>query len=285
MLMGAVACYLRTGKMPEKLDDYIHIPDANGKNRMYMKNYISDEMSFLRRPGETTVHKSNYAIQTAYELFWVNADYYGREIQHPGDSPGKKAKNIGTYLMHSLTPFALQNYQDADRRGMSLASKTAAAFGYLPSPKWVGLSPAESLASELAANTYQNGPRTSADVDRQQEVLSLSKKYDQKAVTIPDIIKEVRASKIRESDAEHIVRTTGTSDLVKSVDRLRVKDALNVWDLATPEEQKQIFPSLIRKYRQVYTDYEPEEQTVLQTKLRSILDAQARQKPRPENRR
>jgi GGDEF domain-containing protein/site-specific recombinase XerC len=292
MLAGAVAMYLRTGKMPEKLDDYIYVPDVNGENRMYMKNYISDEVGFFRRPGDTTVHKANYALQTAYELFWANADYYGREIQHKGDSPWDRTKEVGTYLGHSLTPFAIQNYQNADSKGMSPSAKIAAAFGYMPAPKWAGQSPAERLASELAEGSFHSGPRTTADFNRQQAVTSLRRKFEQKQIDssaiakaalpgaggdIFDTIGAPATPSIRPSDVTHILETAGKADLIKYTDRLDINDALNVWDKANPEEKKQLFPTIIKRYQATFQHHTPEEQADLRNRVTRILTSLPKQ--------
>jgi GGDEF domain-containing protein len=276
MMMGAAMTYLSTGRGPQELTDYFYPPDGttgpDGKpNRQYLKTYVHDVGSFLQHPLSTVSHKASPLWSQAFDVLWANADFYGREIRHPGDSFFPQVKSVGEYLGQSSMPFFYQNFKEEQRRDATTTSKIESLMGILPAPKWAGQSKAEALSYDLAVRSM---PQTQDKdtFDRVQRMDALRNKYAHGNTTVPEIVKAVNAHDIRYEDARTILGEAHMTPLQRHVSRLTAKDALRVWDKATPDEQKQVYTEIVKKYRSVFTDYQPEEQAALQAKFREILE-------------
>jgi hypothetical protein len=284
MGIGAAMTYLSTGHGPQSATDYFYPPDGtygpDGKpNRQYLKTYIHDVNSLLQHPLSTVTHKASPLWSQAYDVLWANADFYGREIRHPDDSPVQQDLSVLKYVGKSILPFVYQNITEENRRDATRTSKIEAALGILPAPRWAGQSKAESLAEELTARSLPQGPRDKDAFDRAQEIDALRNRYAHGHSSIEDIMKSADEGKIRYKDIEPIISQSRLTPLQRQVSSLSPRDALRVWDAATPDERDKLDQIMWKKFEKVYEDYGPDDVKSLE---RQFVDALvSKQQTRP----
>ena len=275
MTMGATMTYMATGKGPQESVDYLYPPDGttgpDGKpNRQYLKTYLHDTNSLIHDPVSTITHKASPLLSMAYDLIKSNSDYYGREIRHPGDSPLDQMKSVGKYIAQSSMPFIYQNYKENERRDTSKMAQYSSVLGILPAPKWAGQSKAEALAYDLAMRSMPSTQDTDT-FDRNQRVEALRNKYSHGNASLGDVLKAADTGNIRYQDVKTIAEEAEMSPLQRHVSRLNPKDAMQVYNVATPDEQKSLNLMMWKKFESVYKDYSPEEIKPLEKQFTDAL--------------
>jgi hypothetical protein len=248
-IFGAALHYMMTGKAPQKSEDYF-FPGPDG-NKISFPSYMKDFYSFKSQPFKTAVNKLHPSVSQMYQMY-ENADFYGTEIYHPGDDKFKQGMDVLKWYGSTFLPLTYSGIQRRIDRGEAISSSASSLFGFMPAPASIGQTKAENLAFELAERGWQMGPRTRGDAERH----ALVQKLQRSVASGQDITAEMQKAwldkRIQDTDIGKIYGNFGQSKLVQNFKELKLPDALAVMREASPEEQVQLKPLLLKKYGEVY---------------------------------
>ena len=111
-LVGAAYQYLKTGKPPSSMADYLG-PQTGGKlpngmaERMRMPGYQNDVMHWMTDPVGTVASKLHPAIKTGLEVL-QNQDFKGSPIANPNDPIYKRWEQYAGHVLEAFAPISLQ---------------------------------------------------------------------------------------------------------------------------------------------------------------------------------
>jgi hypothetical protein len=272
--IGAVIGYLATGQRPQELKDYFFprtgrmLPNGEPE-RFNIPSYIKDVLEVAKQPVRTVTGKLHPLVHATVD-FLENKDFEGREIRHPDDPLVKQLADSLGFAASQLLPISARTALRQRESGASLRRQGLSFFGFNPAPRNITRTRAETLALELGQRYAPQGPLTAEQYDRREMSHQLLEKLRNKDITGSQVVQAVRDGKITERDARRIIQNSHRPPIVSTFHRLPLEDALKVWDVATPEERKQLRPALVRKTDSL-ENQPPAKRRELVVKLRAAL--------------
>lgn len=249
MYVNSMYQLLKTGEMPKGMDFFF--PKDGTKttqgetNRVYPKTYVYDFINLAHDPVNTVWHKAAPDISTLSDII-RNEDYYHREIRDPGKDPIDNAASSIAYLAHQFVPFSFGNLQESKLRNQK--SNWESFAGVLPAPRWVGRSEAENLANTYYQGTKGSGAMDEWQVEHQATFINLRNQFAAGKLTSDDLTKAIRDGKLSAKSVRYIMAPQTKTQLQTWTEHLSdPAQVWNVWDKATPEEKKALFPTVIKK--------------------------------------
>lgn len=270
--LSAAYMYMHTGQFPKTLTDFVY--PKNGQKNAEGEDQRSNIVSYLREVfsaehdwKQWAVNKLNPTIQLGEEL-WKNRDFFNIEIAHPDDP---KAKQFGQIMMHILSafvPFSGRNAMEAHRLGATPLQTGERFFGINPAPAWAGRSPMEQRLADMAGVGHAAvAGRTEQAFDQARNVGALRAQMMQGKANTDTLRQAVQAGKISQNDSIKLMeqfaeRQTFVQRNFKSINAAQ---ALQLWNLASPQERKQILPLMREKRSNIsFTLPKPDADTLLQ---------------------
>jgi hypothetical protein len=261
MMVNAMYHYIHTGQMAQGVDFFF--PKDGTKtiqgedNRVYPKTYVYDFVNLFHSPVQTVEHKAAPDISTLNDII-QNQDYYHKTIRDPGSSAPAQAASTLAYMAHQFVPFSFGNLQESQLRNQS--SKWEPFAGILPAPRWVGRTSAENLAYEYYTDTKASGGQSPAMLDRQRQFVELRNKVASGQVTPDQIQEAVNSGKLLPGAVKHLYDSMSTPQILTWSKQVRDPEQLwNVWHVATPEEKKILFPTVLSRISKETTGQEQED--------------------------
>lgn len=275
----SVMGYLLNHAYGQKVDDPIDLLyPKNGKmnpdgspQRIYVKTYVHDAYNFGRHPVQSGADKLAPVWHQIEEMY-TNADYYGTQIHPVHATALDAAKDPDTYtdsakyMMQNPEPFSYRNFQQRQQSGESTLSALGSTVGILPAPKWVGETPATSLASALYKTTYpaSKDAIVQANMQRYHELAS---GYEAKRFTSADVTAAWKARQINAKQYDGILdeKDGQLSPLQRMVKPLYPHQFLRVWDKATMQEKDALSTQFFQKWDKIETTAYSSEQAAKYT--------------------
>lgn len=279
-MMAALTMTALTGEPPDELIDWVfpHASKRDPKARLAMPTYIKEAFSL----GHSAM-KGKFFLPTEYVTastssmwgkaadVWRNKDYYGQEIRHAGDNPIQQAGQILGHLSpvgmaYGVLPypktFSLESAKKMSESGEGATSLISLA-GINKAPSWIEESAALRKAMDYTSERMGQSARTSSEIEHSRLVRKLAG-----AVRMgegkQEIATALQEGKISQADI-HKIRTMATQgQLARSFKGLDVSDALDVWELATDKERKEILPLMHSKINRSHTKPAEERKSILQ---------------------
>ncbi len=201
--------------------------------------------------------------KSAIELAANRNLYTGRRLYDVHAPAGELARQVGGYLAQTISPI-----QQASRvaGGQRTPGQFAASLAGIRYPL---KTQAEKRLAEYMSEAAGTAPRTAQERAASAEVARLRQGLATGKLSPEDVRQSFTAGKIDLGQARGIVQDARGGPL-GSVRHLPLDKALNVWDVATPQERKQIAPLVLEKSRTL-GNYEPEQRQVLIDRLRKVL--------------
>ena len=244
--LGAAIHYMATGQWPEELKDYFY-PKSGGVNpdgtaaRVSLPTYMKDVFAYATHPGTTLSHKVHPLISTVLAMM-ANKDYYGIKIANEDDKWHEQAMSELKFLGKQAVPFSLTGTQKLAQAGASPLALAGSLVGVAPAPGSITQSAAMNKAAELVErNMGSNSPaRTQAQADRsaaRTAAVQALRRGDSTVLQQALQVKTVEPSDVRkiQEDARH-------TPLQARVMHLNPTQAQQVYDIATPQEKKELAP-------------------------------------------
>jgi hypothetical protein len=277
--ISALLMYAYTGQLPQELSDYFYpktgLLDTNGKpERVYIKSYMQDAIAWARHPLETLTHKAAPWLSQSYELWWKNADYYGREIVHPEDNPAIQNWDRLKYLAKSSAPFSVQNAVERNKSGANAGGALGAAmFGIIPAPKWVGSSKFEQYIFDEAKRSMMQGPKTHEQADKFDLLTQTRNRLATGKIKPKDLYTLVQQGKLGMDKADELLDELDMTPIQRHAKQLDINSLLHGYnEYATPEERKQVFEQLSNRYDDLDRDkHSDEELKIIDTEMQKAL--------------
>lgn len=246
-LLGAVYMYLHTGKRPQSVTDLYHpengrMDDRGVPSRTSLPTYMKDAYHYGTNPASTLLHKQSPIVNEVWALA-SNSDYWGDMIRDPHDPVSQQLTDAGRYLLEQNVPFTFTQAQRAKKEGASQGARAEAFFGFTSAPRSVTDTEAEKLLHEYTSQS--RGARTPAQVAKSRQAADLRGEMragDQAGVQA--LVGSGQFSPRQIQDARRRARLTGLQSGFQS---LSLAQALDVYEVATPEERGTVKAALAGK--------------------------------------
>jgi hypothetical protein len=274
-MCGSLLNYMFTGQPPQNLTDAFFPRtgglDENGNpKRVSLPTYCKDIYGWASNPAQTLKNKVHPLLTNIYDML-TNKDFYGDKIRNEDDSFMQQVKQEALYAAKQFEPLSIRNLQRGLATGESPAQAAGSFVGVTPAPLRINQSPAERLASDMAAEGGHGGPRT------QEQVVKSQLEHDLEQQVRRGDTEALRTAltnhQITHDTARLIQRRSQQTPLAGQVGRLSPSQGLKIWDTASPQEQAAIKRELILKLRHAKGSTLPDEYKSLidQFRLRGII--------------
>jgi hypothetical protein len=156
--------------------------------------------------------------------------------------------------------------------------------GATKAPYWIERTEAEQKASDLKAQHLPIGGRTPADFERGRLIKKYATMYQQATLNgeptdeiMRNLHTDIAKGNLHMSDLLRFRQRITREPLINSVMNLPFRDVLQVWNVATAEEKKKLFPILNRKF---YGLRSPEDRLLYSRKMKEIYNDMGNPEPR-----
>ena len=176
-----------------------------------------------------------------------NKDYFGDMVRNPDDPIVTQLQQSAAFIARSIEPYGITNMMEQRQRGQSVATQAASFVGITPASREDTRSPAENLmAGYIAQSTPGNAtPEEKATYGIRRDIRGLARAG--KTAT-PDIINAVKSGAISRQSVETTARNAMLPPSVVSFKKLQYDQAVKVYNLGEPDEQRLWYPILAQKY-------------------------------------
>jgi hypothetical protein len=247
MLAGGLLHKLLTGKTPENITDWTY-PRTGRKNadgtdeRLSLPTDFKDYVNYAHDPSGTLLHKQGPLINLASDEA-TNNSFGGIEVRNPDDPLGKQLLDSAKFAVGGYTPFFKQSTDRMADEGQGFSPLPL--MGISPAPAYVTRSSALNKASEYMHGNIQLGSRTQAEADKSRA-----------RSTVAGMIRNGDTDKIEQfikdkgltaHDIDLIQDKLSSPALVSTVKKLKPDQAVQVYQVATPEERQMIWPIVSQK--------------------------------------
>ncbi len=272
--------YLLTGDMPKGTDFMafrtgVTTPDGNPERGM-LPTYSKDVYAYKQSPIRTLAHKTNPLIGLGLDIS-RNKDYYGVQVYNPEGTVGEKIGGVGKYILKAFTPFFLRGIQKNLEEKSDIPRALLPLVGVMPAPSHLTQTSAQQKAGEIISEYMPQRARTQEEFERNKLVKQHShdiKKAIQKKQPIREYVSKIaadlKAGKLNDKDIEKIEERIGTVPLERNVTRMKLQDALRVWDVASLEEKKKLKQIILDKVDRF--DGTEEEVKALVPKIKAVIN-------------
>lgn len=261
--ISAIYQYLHTRKGPEELKDYFfpkngQLDEQGRPQRSSPPTYTKDLYHYATHPGKTIANKIAPIWGAAAEI-WRNKDFYGNKIRNEGDPLVEQFKEAAEYAAKQFVPIAARTAQRERTLGSPTSTQIEQFFGMTPAPSDINQTPAEALASDLAAARTGDEPGRPADAAERRDLRTgltraVRAQLAAKAAGnrgIPKLPQETRdaikAGKLSTRDIREAYRTAHQDPLQNQFSHLTIGDALKVYRAATADERAKLRGMLLKK--------------------------------------
>jgi hypothetical protein len=245
---------LNNGKPPEDWKDVL-IGARTGRylnngapERVTIASYMKDIMAMATHPGKAVLAKLQAPFTIMKELY-DNADYFGTEIIPGKGGVGEKAASLGKYLGGKALPFGASGIMT----GKSPITKYGGFVGLRTVPRALTNTVAQNKIDDiLQAQSPRTRTQEQSEASRTVADLKELGWAGQRSEMEKGVREAKQAGKLTEIQANHIRQDTLKDKRVVQFRKLRnIEDALEVYELGTPDERRLWRLDLANKWSRV----------------------------------
>jgi len=249
-IYGAIKQYLMTGEPPKELKDYFFPktgklnPDGSPE-RISMPTYAKDYYSYFTQPAKTFVNKLHPFWHTVYELT-TNKDFFNVQIRNPRDPITKQAVEVAKYIGEQFIPLSVKNYYKMRRTAPERVKQNliTSLTGETSAPAYVSRTAAQKLMYRYIFDSISRTPRTRKQFERSQyRKMLIAKLRAGIAVSKKEAIERLGVKGLRRA-----VKEAKADPFELSYKKLTLRQAMNVYNIATVPERKKIANILLLKF-------------------------------------
>jgi hypothetical protein len=264
-LMGGMNHYAYNGKPPEQLMDWF-FPRTGRKDefgrdeRISIPSYIKDSYHILSAakdaitPGMSGGTKVMALASSKIHSSWgaiadmlMNKDYYSTEIANADDPFMKKMGEYAQFLIKQYNPFSVTNIMRERKLGFPLSQQLLTVGGFIPAPSDIKKTAAERLTSDIMAANLPRRPSTREERERQDARRELERKIRMQDNWEDYARTSINSGALSDDDILYSVDRAAGLPLDRSFARMRLKDSVRVWKVASTEEKRRLKPLLETK--------------------------------------
>jgi hypothetical protein len=269
--LASIAQYAFTGKGPEEWKDMVYPKINEQGDRISLPTYMRDLFHVAHSPIKYVTSSMSGWIGRLGEVL-NNKDFYGVKVHDPDDNVLNQRIDDMIHLVP--LPFSFSTWQRMSEEGQGTARSITGFLGGTKAPYWIEKSPAQQLATEIAAEKLPTGGRSKAEFERYKLLKQKSKEFldaqRSGAPTKPimdSVASAVKAGKLQSSDVKKFQRRITNEPLEQTVGHLSLTESLRIWEKANQEEKKKIGPTIFRHF---WNSRSPEERSKALPKLEEI---------------
>lgn len=243
-LAGAIYQYLHTGDRPEELKDYFFPRTGNKKpdgadERVSIAGYFKDLYAVAHDlPGsalQTAKNKAHPLLNLIADVL-MNEDFYGTEIRTPTDPTLRQLGDVLKYVAGEFKPFSVTNVERRVKEGGGRAA-VESFFGVTPAPASTTRSAAETAINKIMVT------RGVSTKTQEQAAMAQARRELRTGLAAGNAaaISEARAKgQLTPRQIRQARRDARLSGLQRGFRSLTMEEALDVYELATPEERRSL---------------------------------------------
>jgi hypothetical protein len=245
-LVAAVYQKIKTDEWPKEMLDYV-FPRNGEKNekgedqRSSLPTYMKDVYHWYNDPLKTMEGKTSPLFNWASEV-GRNANYQNTEIYSGNIWEPESLKDIVLFSLEQAEPISSRNARRERAVGASRATQIEQFFGINQAPAGLNLTGAEKLAHELAHTISE--PRTREAAARRDMRLAVTRALRAKKPIPKEILDARKRGEMSRKDWDTAHRNARSTPLEQAFSSLGIRDAVRVYNAATPEEKKLLGPRL-----------------------------------------
>jgi diguanylate cyclase (GGDEF)-like protein len=258
MLLNGLLTYFNTGTMPgdgedgDWWKDFFAFRDGtydiNGNaNRHTIPGYLMhDVYGWTHHQYDTFLNKLNPFFSFAASVV-RNQGRFGEMIRDPDGSPAEQARDVGAAAVKNFSPLSVQNYLEGRTREETGASElTRNAFGVNPAKREVVRSDAQNRMAEYLSRRGRSTPTPDEAEARTDRARILS--GARVGADVSDrITTAIERGELTVPQLTRLMKRVGILPLQEQFKSLTIKQALDVFDRATPREQGLLLDILQKK--------------------------------------
>jgi 2'-5' RNA ligase len=241
--IGAAYQYLKTGEGPSDLKDYFYPKNGrtepNGMvSRTTLPTYMKDVYAYSAHPIDTVAHKQSPLLELTGELV-RNEDFFGTMIRNPEDPLAQQLEQVGAHVLRTALPFTVQQLNRTTEEGGNAEAQGESFLGFTKASAAVERSPAETLLHNYLGPATRRTPEERAAGQVRTDLRTAVKAGDvEQARTI------IQQGQLTRRQLQNVARGARLTGLQAGFQRLGLDLALNVYEVATPQERGLLAPLL-----------------------------------------
>ncbi len=261
----------RSGRVnPDGTEERTSIPGYHKDVYQYFKGFPLGLERGVRQFATVLRHKMHPMVSAIIEMM-NNEDFHGEEIRNVEDPWVQQLKDTMEFTATLFTPFWVRNVRRRMEAGGGIVEGLESALGILPAPATIYRSRAEQLAGIYMGEMLPKGAMTEEQAERRRLRRDLVRQAMTGDANYRENVRQaIIDEKIGRRDLRLIYNALRERPLERMVMRLSLERALNVFDLASPDEQDRLRRILLRKQRTLF-DMDPEVAAVLRRRLDAAL--------------
>lgn len=277
LALGTMIQMMATGEKPKELRDMVYPRINDDGDRLSIPTYLRDAFHLGHKPLGWAASSMSGFISRFTEVI-KNKDFYGTEVYSPEESYTKNAVDA---LIHiAPLPFSVSSAAKMKSKGETPMKQGAGFLGFTKAPYYIEQSKAQQLAYDLMGEYLPEKPRTKQEFERAKKIKDYSDQFKvairrndetKKTEIINGLQADTVSGKLYMSDIDKFVRKIGGEPLENTVKKLQLKDAMQVWNVASPEEKEKLTLIMADKIIGLASDH-PEEYQHLAPRIEAILN-------------
>jgi hypothetical protein len=176
-----------------------------------------------------------------------NKDFYNTEIANSEDPFMKRATDYTAFLVKQYHPLSWDKIARERRLGFPMSEQALTLAGFVPAPSDIKKTSAERLSTQIMSENLPQRASTREQKERQDQRRELERRIRTQDHWEPFAQQQMDTGALSEQDILYAVDRAAGLPLDRSVQRMRLEDAVKVWKLATPEEKRRLKPIFAQK--------------------------------------
>jgi hypothetical protein len=261
-LMGGFINYMYTGQRPEGIDYWFprtgHKDEFGRDERISIPSYMKDLYHLMEgakdiATGAGGVRAEGFATAKLHSSFGAiadmlhNKDFYNTEIANSEDPFMKRATDYTAFLVKQYHPLSWDKIARERRLGFPMSEQALTLAGFVPAPSDIKKTSAERLSTQIMSENLPQRASTREQKERQDQRRELERRIRTQDHWEPFAQQQMDTGALSEQDILYAVDRAAGLPLDRSVQRMRLEDAVKVWKLATPEEKRRLKPIFAQK--------------------------------------
>ena len=268
MAWGALRTYMNTGQGPQSIKDYFFARKADGTRESPL-SYVTDAYEFATSPLHTLGNKASPLVSMLSAIL-SNKDYQGNKLWDDDESLPAKGADAAKYVAKETLPISVRQFQQGSDQGKPLTDQIPQMVGIRNAPRDIDQTDAERTASQISAAAMSAEGRSKEQAARHEAEHKIAQLARAGQPTGPAIAEATRAGVLTQKQISQTLQNSRLSPLASQVHHMDVRQALRVWDAASPDERKTLRPILAAK-RKTLQEMPAAERMALAPKLDAAL--------------
>jgi protein-tyrosine-phosphatase len=286
-LMGGLMTYLMTGERPHTWKDLYYPRRADG-TRLSMPTYMKDVFSEATHPVDTALNKLAPIMEMTSEAI-NNRDFYGTEIRHTDDPAMRQLADFSKWAASQAIPYSFSsgakllenaggdNSIGGILRGIvrhprsTLGDVVLGQLGFQSAPSYVQNSDALNAAREYGRDNRPPGTKTKDQAEHLKAFDAVVQMYRNRAVDRDQIQRYVKEGKLTPASASKAAMESRQPQILLASRSLSVEQLLNVYEKATPDEKRVLYPMVARKAPQIRDISDPDRRQEVEDAYKRVV--------------